>query len=158
MKVRLTKDQKTKIANSDDVYRIMQAVLLRQSRIHRMREYFWVIGLDTDSNIQYLELVAVGKLNSVNVDPVEIFSFAVQKKCKRIILVHNHPAGNLRPSKEDVELTAKLAMGSHFLGLDILDHLIINEKEYSSIGHIASVKGMLKEVGRLKPAKKKQSR
>lgn len=63
----------------------MHAVLMRQSRLHRQKEYFWVMGLNTAHDIMYIELVTIGTLNKNNVDPVEIFSFAVQKKCKRVI-------------------------------------------------------------------------
>jgi len=155
MKIRLSKEQKIKIANSDDVYKIMQAVLMRQSRLHRMREYFWVMGLDTASNIQYLELVSIGKLNIVSVEPIEIFSFASQKRCKRIILVHNHPSGNLKPSEDDIELTARLGIGAHFLGMEILDHLIINEKDFSSIGEIANIDGLIRKFKRMEISKPK---
>lgn len=158
MKVRLNKEQKIKIANSDDVFKIMQAVLLRQSRLHRMREYFWVMGLDLQNNIQYLELVAIGKINTVNVDAIEIFSFASQKRCKQVILIHNHPSGSpLKPSKEDIALTTKLAIGAGFLGMKILDHLIINEKDYESIGAFADLKKLAQAVNKL-TAKKKTKR
>ena len=87
MKVRLNKAAKTKITNSEDVFKIMHAVLMRQNKLHRQKEYFWSLGLNSASDIAYLELVAVGALNVVVIDPVELFSFAVQKKCKRMILV-----------------------------------------------------------------------
>ena len=154
MKVRLTKEQRIKIGNSEDIFRIMQAVLLRQNRLHRMREYFWVMGLNIKNDIQYLELVALGKLNTVKIDPIEIFSFAAQKKCKRIILCHNHPSGSLKPSNADIELTAQLAIGAHFLGMEILDHLIINETDFESIGEYANIKNLMKGAG-IKKGKKK---
>ncbi len=151
MKVRLTKEQKIKIANSDNVYTIMQAVLMRQNKLHRLREYFWVMGLNNANDILYLELVALGRLNAVNVDPVEIFSFAAQKKCTRIILIHNHTS-SLKPSKEDIKLTATLAIGAHFLKMQILDHLIINETDYETIGDYANIEGLMQMVGiKVKP-------
>jgi DNA repair protein RadC len=150
MKVRLSKEQKIKIANSDDVFRIMQAVLLRHSRIHRMREMFWTMGLDSAHQIIYLELVALGKINTVNVDPIEIFSFASQKKCKQVILIHNHPSGSLKPSEEDILVTTRLAIGAEFLGMKVLDHLIINEKDYTSIGDFADLNKVRGAIDKIK--------
>lgn len=157
MKVRLTKEQKIRIANSDDVYKIMQAVLMRQNRFRRGKEYFWVLGLNTSNDIMYLELVAIGKLNVVNVDPIEIFSFASQKRCKQIILVHNHPEGKLKPSAADIKLTSHLAIGAQFLGMKILDHLIISETDYKSIGQFADVSKLLAAVG-IVPKKTKETK
>jgi DNA repair protein RadC len=133
MQVRLTKEQKIKIANSDDVYTIIRAVLMRQNKLHRKREYFWVMGLNTGNDIMYIELAAIGKVNAANVDPVELFSFAVQKKCKKIILIHNHPSGNLTPSAEDIHLTNQLKEGAKYLKIEILEHLIISEEGFSSV-------------------------
>lgn len=133
MQVRLTKEQKIKIANSEDVYTIMRAVLMRQNRLHRQKEYFWVMGLNTANDIMYIELATIGTLNKNNVDPVEIFSFAVQKKCKRVILVHNHPSGNLTPSSDDIHLTHFLKTGGEYLKIEVLDHLIISEEGFKSI-------------------------
>lgn len=132
MNVRLSKEQKTKIANSEDVFSIMRAVLMRQNRLHRQKEYFWSVGLNTANDILYIELVTVGTLNKNIVDPVELFSFAVQKKCKKIILVHNHPSGHPKPSKPDRELTSMLQQGAAVLRIAILDHIIITEENYYS--------------------------
>lgn len=133
MKVRLTKEQKIKIANSDDVFKVMQAVLLRQNKLHRRKEYFWSIGLNTANDILYIELVTLGVLNKVNVDPVELFSFAVQKKCKKIILVHNHPSDNVTPSADNIALTHHLVTGGSYLSIEILDHIIITEEKFYSM-------------------------
>ena len=132
MNVRIPKGDNLKLGDSDDVYRIMQKVLLRQNKLRRKKEYFWSIGLNTAGDLEFIELVALGGLNSVNVDPVEIFSLAVSKKCKRLILCHNHPSGNLTPSEMDVSITKKLMEGGKILNIEILDHLIIDEERFFS--------------------------
>lgn len=132
MKIRLTKAQRIGILSSKNVYSIMQAVLLRQTKIRRKQEYFWTIGLGEGLDIEYIELVALGKLNTVTVEPVELFSIAVQKRCTRLILVHNHPTGNLKPSKADLALTKNLKAASKILKIEMIDHLIISEKGYMS--------------------------
>lgn len=139
MNVRLPKDEDIRIANSSDIARIMRRVLLRQNRLHRKKEYFWSIGLNTAHDIEYIELLTIGTLNKNNVDPVEVFNFAVAKKCKKIILCHNHPSGNLQPSEADIELTKTIIRGAETLKIEVLDHIIICEDEdYTSVLELLS--------------------
>ncbi|HWZ22086.1 MAG TPA: JAB domain-containing protein [Cytophagaceae bacterium] len=132
MKVRIPNILSKKISSSFDVYEIMKTVYFRQNKLHRQKEYFWVIGLNNASDILYIELIAIGSLNKVSVDPVEVFSFAVAKKCKRIILVHNHPSNNPEPSKADIKFMDEFVRGGKLLRIDIVDHIIITEIGYSS--------------------------
>ena len=133
MNVRIPKDANTNIGDPGDIYAIMQKVLLRQNKIHRLKEYFWSIGLNQANDIVYIELIALGALNKVGIDPVELFHIAVNKKCKKIILIHNHPSGDLSPSQQDVDLTNDLIKAGDILKIQILDHLIISETAYRSI-------------------------
>ncbi|MGB3464026.1 MAG: JAB domain-containing protein [Cyclobacteriaceae bacterium] len=135
MNVSIPKDEKTNLSDSDDVYRIMQKILLRQNKLRRKREYFWTIGLSTANDIEYIELVAIGKLNTVNIDPVETFSFAVSKKCKKLILCHNHPSEVLKPSLNDKDTTSRMVDAGHILGIEIVEHLIINENQFFSFSN-----------------------
>lgn len=128
MKVSVPRGVNKKITESKDAYKVMHSILLRLDKIHRQREYFWVVGLDTSNTIMYIELTAIGQLNKVATDPVEIYSLAVGKKCKRIILVHNHPSTNVKPSEQDIRITNKLKSGGNILNIEILDHIIITEK------------------------------
>lgn len=134
MNVRIPKDADLHIANTEDIARIMRKILLRQNRLHRKKEYFWAIGLNSNHDIEYIELITIGSLNKNIIDPVEVFSFAVSKKCKKLIICHNHPSGNLKPSESDLELTRRIAYGAHTLNIKLLDHIIISEtKEYTSM-------------------------
>jgi DNA repair protein RadC len=132
MNVRLTKDQKIKIANSDDVYNIMQQVLLRENRISRKQEHFWIIGLDNKSRILFIELLALGQQNRVNMNPSDTFRMAIYKLATQAILVHNHPSGSTDLSKEDQELTDYLYKAGKFLKIEVIDHLVITETNYFS--------------------------
>jgi len=111
----------------------MRKVLRRNSKHHRKKEHFWVIGLNTANYVEYIELVSLGSVNMTIVNPVEVFSYAVLKKCKNLILIHNHPSGNLTPSESDKNLTKKLILGADILGIKILDHIIISEIAYYSM-------------------------
>lgn len=132
MNVRLTKDQKIKIANSEDVYNIMQQVLLRENRISRKQEHFWIIGLDNKSRILFIELLALGQQNRVNMNPSDTFRMAIYKLATQAILIHNHPSGSTELSKEDRELTDYLYKSGKFLRIEVIDHLVITETEYYS--------------------------
>ncbi|NKC12484.1 MAG: DNA repair protein RadC [Gammaproteobacteria bacterium] len=132
MNVRLSKDQKIKIGSPEDIYAIMQKILLRENRLGRAKEHFWVIGLTFKHQIAYIELVSLGSISAAIVTPLEIFSLAVSKKSPKVVLVHNHPSGSLEPSKVDRALTEKIVAGGKILEVAVLDHLIISETGYYS--------------------------
>jgi len=132
MNVRLKKDQKIKIGSPEDMYSIMQQILLRESRIGREKEHFWVIGLATSNKISYIELVSLGSISAAIVNPLEVFNLAVRKKSPKIILVHNHPSGSLNPSQADKDITNNIVEGGKTLTIEVLDHLVITEESYFS--------------------------
>lgn len=128
MKVNIPKGAKKKITGSNDVYKIMQAILLRQTKLRRKKEYFWAIGLNVSSDILFIELVSMGSLTKTVVEPLEVFWLATNKKCNRVILVHNHTGTSVAPSEADIKLTRTLQKGGELLGIKIEDHLIITEE------------------------------
>jgi len=99
------------------------------------KEVFMVLLLDSNNAVTASEIVAVGTLNMAVVHPREVFKLAITRSANSVILVHNHPSGNLKPSKEDVEITSRLAQAGEILGIRLLDHVIVSEdvKEYRSI-------------------------
>lgn len=133
MRIRLKEEQKKQILKSEDIYDAILPVFMRQGKAHRRKEFFWVIGLEVSNYINYIELVAVGSVSAIIINPVEVLSFAVMRKCKRLVLVHNHPSGNLEPSVSDLKITKTLIAGASYLGIDIMDHLIITESGYYSM-------------------------
>ena len=133
MNVRLTQEQKIKVLNSEDVYRVMQQVLLRENKIRRNQEHFWVVGLDNKNKILFIELISLGAVNRVQVAPPEIFRMAIYKLAVQMILVHNHPSGELTPSDGDKDVTDKMIKAGQMLNIEVIDHLIISEKEYFSM-------------------------
>lgn len=133
MKVKLSLQQKnTSITSSPFIALIMQDVLKRESKIGRGQEHFWVVGLDFDNKISFIELVALGAYNRVNIDSTEVFRVAVIKDSKRVILVHNHPGNSLEPSDDDKNATDCLVKAGEMLKVDVIDHLIITENNYFS--------------------------
>jgi DNA repair protein RadC len=133
MNVRLNKEQKIQVANSKQVYTIMQSILLRENSLSRKKEHFWTIGLNNNNVILYIELVALGSTNEAILNPMEVYRLAVLKNSIKVIICHNHPSGNLTPSAEDIHITNKLKEGGKLLGIKLLDHLVISEDSYYSM-------------------------
>ena len=132
MNIKLAKSQKIKIGSSDDIYSIMQSVLMREERIDRDREHFWTICLDNAYRITNIEMVSMGTVNQVLVQPMEVFSIPLQKRAVKIVMIHNHPSGEIKPSKRDKDITDRLIQIGLMLKMPILDHLIITEKSFYS--------------------------
>lgn len=132
MNVKLTPSEKIKLLNSDDVYSVMQKILLRENKIDRNKEYFWTIGLNIKSRILYIELISMGGTNKTIVEPMQVFRVGVLKGAVGLILVHNHPSGELMPSEADKDITDRLYQSGKILQIEVLDHIIISEKTYMS--------------------------
>ena len=144
MNVTITKQEKIKILNSDDVYAVMQKVLLREHKIDRNKEYFWTIGLNTKYRILYIELISLGGTNKTIVEPMQVFRVGVLKGAVAMILVHNHPSGELTPSEADKDITDRLLQVGKIIQIEVLDHLIISEKTYMSFKDT----GLLDHIGK----------
>ena len=133
MRIRLSKEQKIQIANTEHLYGVMRQILMRENMLARKQEHVWVVGLDEKAVIQLIELVALGSLNKVILTPTHIFRLLLTKGCSYFILVHNHPSGTLKPSKEDLDLSDKMQQIGAFQKLPLRDHLIITEAGYYSM-------------------------
>jgi DNA repair protein RadC len=132
MNVRLTSDQKIKILNSTDIFKIMQQILLRENKIRRNQEHFWVIGLNNAHKILFIELVSLGATNRVEVAPPEVFRVAIYKSAVRMVMIHNHPSGALEVSEADKNFTDRMLKSGTMLNIDVIDHLVITEEGYTS--------------------------
>jgi len=136
MNIKLTEAEKIKILNSDDVYGVMQKILLREEKIDQNREHFWVIGLENNNRILFIELVSLGTVNASLVAPMEVFSLALQKGAVKIMLCHNHPSGDLQPSIADKDVTDRLIQVGLIVKTPVIDHLIISTRSYVSFNTI----------------------
>jgi len=110
----------------------MQKILLREGKIDQNREHFWVIGLENNNRILFIELISLGTINKTLAEPMEVFSLALQKRAVKIILCHNHPSGELTPSDADKDITDKLIQVGLIVNTPVIDHLIITYKSYLS--------------------------
>jgi DNA repair protein RadC len=132
MNVKLTKEQKIKVMNMNDIFMIMQQVLIREKKIDRNKEHLWIVCLSHGNAILMIELISLGTATSTLASPTEVFSFALQKQAAKIVMVHNHPSGELRPSSADNKITEEMMAIGKFLNLPVIDHLIISETGFYS--------------------------
>ena len=96
------------------------------------KEHFLVITLNGGHEIIKIHCVSVGTLNRTLIHPREVFSQAIQENAAALIVCHNHPSGNCQPSKEDIETTKILLQASFIIGIELLDHVIIDCENYFS--------------------------
>ena len=132
MDIKLGKNDKRYIEGSDDVFSIMQRVLLRENKIDKEKEHFWIIGMNEAGYILYIELIALGSVKAVNIEPMNVYRVAVMKNATRVIAIHNHPSGRLVPSKADLDITDRLIQVGRILNIALVDHLIISTEAYES--------------------------
>lgn len=122
-----------KIASAKDVAHVVWTILDGENEIDQEKEHFWVLGLNTGNKVKYVELAALGILDSCPITPREVFRLAIMRACRSIIVCHNHPSGNTEPSFEDAKTTVKLKETGNIIGINVLDHIIVgNKPDYRS--------------------------
>ncbi|GMC06346.1 MAG: DNA repair protein RadC [Enterococcus hirae] len=97
------------------------------------QEHLICIYLDTKNQVLLKKTLFIGSLDQTIAHPREVFHYAVRYSAARIILVHNHPSGNVLPSKQDLLFTKRVQKCGEMMGIDVLDHLIIGCKQYFSL-------------------------
>ncbi len=103
------------------------------SRFRRAKkEVFTLLCLNNRQQLKGEKQISVGSLSSVATNPREIFSEAFRHQAVGIVLIHNHPSGDPKPSEQDKEITAKLKKGGKLIGISFLDHIILGEDSYFS--------------------------
>ncbi|MED3562514.1 JAB domain-containing protein [Bacillus xiapuensis] len=90
------------------------------------REVFLVMCLNTKNDVVAVHRAHVGGLNASLVIPREVFKAAILNNSRSVIFAHNHPSQNCSPSREDIEVTQRLVECGKILGIDVMDHLIVN--------------------------------
>jgi len=100
------------------------------------QEHFVVITVDGGNAVIAKRTIFIGTLNKSLVHPREVFADAISDRAASVVLVHNHPSGNIEPSLEDENITRRLAEAGKIIGIEILDHIIIiRSGHYSFAGN-----------------------
>lgn len=116
-----------KIQSSKDGHELLKGDLMDLNH-----EEFWLILLKRNNVVIRKEMISKGGMSGTVVDAKIIFKRALEESASGVILAHNHPSGNLKPSQADINLTKKLKEAGRALDINVLDHLIItNESFYS---------------------------
>ena len=121
------KNERVKIGTSEDAYQYIRFELSDLTH-----EEFWVVYLDRANNVIDKVKISQGGITGTVIDIRIILRQAIERLASSIILVHNHPSGNLDPSKNDVEITRKALEASKLLDIKVLDHIIIGGEKYAS--------------------------
>jgi len=119
--------EKKKITSSNDVYEIFNSILGDLPY-----EEFWVVFLNRSNSIIDKQKISQGGVSGTIIDVRLIMKHAIEKLASGIILCHNHPSGNLNPSKSDIDITKKLSDAGKIMEISVLDHVIVTDGHYYS--------------------------
>lgn len=129
-KSKVKASERPQISSSKDAYQI----LIRSWDENKIEfvEQFKILFLNKANRVLGIYEVSTGGISGTVADPRVIFVAALKSNCSSIIASHNHPSSNLKPSKQDEELTQKIKQAGQFLDIKLLDHIIVcNEGYYS---------------------------
>lgn len=99
----------------------------------RKKEHFVVLYLNARNQLIHKETVSIGTLNANIVHPREVFQPAIAHSAASIVLVHNHPSGDTSPSTDDIQLTERMIKAGELMGIDVLDHVIVGQRDFFSL-------------------------
>lgn len=125
----IPENRRRHIKSSKDIYDEMKPHLMDKAH-----EEFWIILLNRANEVIKSVAVSVGGISGTVCDPKMIFNHALENKASGIVLVHNHPSGQLKASIADINLTEQLKKAGQLLDLPILDHVIFTDKGFYSFG------------------------
>ena len=117
----------TRIKTPADVFQILSYLGTRK------QEHFICISLNGAHEVITSRIVTVGLVNASQIHPREVFADAITDRACSVIVAHNHPSGELTPSKEEIDVTRKLKDASVILGIQLLDHIVFSAKGYVSL-------------------------
>jgi len=123
-----TSDEIIKINSESDAYE-----LVKDELVHSDREMLLSVMLTVKNDLIGVETVSIGSITASTTTPRDVFKSAILANAVSIIVCHNHPSGELIPSKNDVEITKQLIAAGELLGIKVLDHLIVSNQGYKSV-------------------------
>lgn len=119
--------QKTVIRMSSDIAEYLRVLIKDFSY-----EVFGVLYLNKANKINHFEIISRGGITGTVADPRIILKRALEQDATSIVLCHNHPSGNLKPSRADEELTSKIKEAAKYFDIRVMDHIIVSEEGYYS--------------------------
>ncbi len=119
--------ERASVTTSSSAYELVRAKVADLSH-----EEFWLLLLDRGNRLIETVPVSRGGMHGTVADPKVIFKMALDRRASSLVLCHNHPSDQLRPSQEDIALTRKLVDGARLLDISVHDHLIVGVSGYYS--------------------------
>ena len=119
--------EKTSIKNSSEIANYLKVILKDYTH-----EVFGVVFLNRANKIINFQIISTGGLTGTVADPRVILKKAIELEATSMVLSHNHPSGNLKPSRADEELTEKIKHAAAYLDIKVVDHIIVSEEGYYS--------------------------
>ena len=123
-----TSDEIIKINNESDAYELVKDELINSDR-----EMLLSVMLTVKNDLIGVETVSIGSITASTTTPRDVFKSAILANAVAIIVCHNHPSGDLVPSKDDIKITKQLIEAGELLGIKVLDHLIVSNQGYKSL-------------------------
>ena len=114
--------------NADDAVNVVKGMMKDVDR-----EMVICIHMATNGRVISTEISAIGTVDQACVSPAEILRTALLTGARSIILMHQHPSGECRPSEEDIRMTQRLAMAADLIGIQLLDHIIVGDDDTYSM-------------------------
>lgn len=124
----VSSEQKILLNKPDRVFHF-----IKEKYMGEKRECVYCISLDSKNQMIHTDLISIGTVNFSVAHPREIFQSAIKNSAVSIILVHNHPSGDLQPSVEDINLTRKVEQSGNIIGIKLADHIIVSRTNYYSL-------------------------
>lgn len=121
---------KVKIKISDDAYKVFKQIWDNDTKEYK--ESLYVLYLNGANNTIGYSIHSIGGSNSTIVDTANLLREALIATASAIIIAHNHPSGDIKPSKDDDHITKRVNEGCKAIGIRLLDHLIISDNKYFS--------------------------
>ncbi|MDD2941341.1 MAG: DNA repair protein RadC [bacterium] len=116
-----------KIRSPEDVMQVVRHLA------DRPQEHFICLSLSGAHEVIAVRVVTIGLVNATQVHPREVFSDPLKDRATAIIIAHNHPSGELEPSRQDLEATRMIANAGKVLGIGLVDHVIFSHRGYVSL-------------------------
>ena len=139
--------KKIKYKEIKQAYNMFVSALKLESENVRNREHFWVLGIDAEGFVVCVYTVSLGSSNVTLFSPAEVFQYAINRNCTQVILAHNHPAETiLKASEQDIEMTNFLYHAARFVGIQVLDHIIISLTNFLSLYKIGEMQKIIEDM------------
>ncbi len=121
------KDERIKIVSSSWAHHVLKKNMCQDV------EELWCLALGPSLDLIAIQMIFRGTVDACLVHPRDIFRFACLQNASQLIIAHNHPSGDLTPSKQDIEFTHRMIKLGQMMEILVLDHLILTKKHYLSL-------------------------